>query len=279
MTNHLNAPVRIALVLCLGPVSAALAAPAAPAASRHAPVTAEPAASCVTQTMLCGETVMSQLTAQDCQDARGRFYDAFVFSGTSGSTITASLVSNDFEAHLELRDPENEDVAEAEGEDPGDTARIVHTLDRTSPSWRLIAKADDAGDTGSYTLTLQCSGAIPPPPVPEGYFLDPSYPDFQFRVRIGPEGTALAGAREASCQPETVCVSGALPGRSELFLRILGPRPNGFLWPTIVRFTPSRVVVDLRQVSSGLTKTYVLPPVLPGTDDLSGLQDRRGFLP
>ncbi|HUF79422.1 MAG TPA: hypothetical protein VMR44_10955, partial [Thermoanaerobaculia bacterium] len=70
-----------------------------------------------------------------------------------------------------------------------------------------------------------------------------------------------------------------LPGRSEVFLRILGPRPNGFLWPTIVRFTPSRVVVDMHQLSSGDTNSYNLPAVPPGLDDLSGLQDRTGFLP
>jgi hypothetical protein len=74
-------------------------------------------------------------------------------------------------------------------------------------------------------------------------------------------------------------VSGALPGRSEAFLRIIGPRPNGFLWPTIVRFTPSRLVVDMIQRSSGASNQYVLPAVPPGTDDLPGLQDRLGFLP
>jgi hypothetical protein len=87
------------------------------------------------------------------------------------------------------------------------------------------------------------------------------------------------GIREASCQPETVCVSGAVPGRSEVFLRILGPRPNGFLWPTIVRFTPSRLVVDIRQVSNSQTNTYTLAAIPAGVDDLSGLQDRMGFLP
>jgi hypothetical protein len=78
---------------------------------------------------------------------------------------------------------------------------------------------------------------------------------------------------------DTVCVSGALPGRSEAFLRILGPRPNGFLWPTIVRFTPSRVVVDMHQLSSDQTNRYTLEAVPTGVDDLSGLQDRTGFLP
>lgn len=112
-----------------------------------------------------------------------------------------------------------------------------------------------------------------------GFFRDPQYPDFEFRVQIGPAGDAITGTREAVCQPDTVCVSGALPGRSELFLRILGPRPNGFLWPTIVRFTPSRVVVDVKQLSTGKTNRYILPAVGPSEDDLGGLQDRTGFSP
>lgn len=234
---------------------------------------------CPPQPMVCGETVMSELTAGDCQDDQGRLLDSWAFSGTSGETVTASLFSNDFEPHLELLDPTGEDVAEAQGENPGDTAEIVFVLTATSSGWRLIAKADDPGVTGSYDLTLQCSGTTPPPPPPPGFFIDPAYPDFRFRVRIGPQGSARAGVRETPCQPETVCVSGAVPGRSELFLRILGPRPNGFLWPTVVRFTPSRVEVDVQQVSSGLTRTYVLPAVPPGVEDLSGRQDRTGFLP
>ncbi len=74
-------------------------------------------------------------------------------------------------------------------------------------------------------------------------------------------------------------MSGALPGRSEAFVRIIGPRPNGFLWPTIVRFTPSRMVVEIQQISTTTTNTYELPAVPPESDELSGLQDRTGFRP
>lgn len=128
-------------------------------------------------------------------------------------------------------------------------------------------------------LTGIAAGPAPATGCPSDFFTDPSYPDFCFRVRIGDPGSAIPGRREPDCQPDTVCVSGALPGRSEVFIRILGPRPNGFLWPTIVRFTPSRVAVDIHQRSRDETNQYVLPAVPPGVDDLSGLQDRMGFLP
>lgn len=116
---------------------------------------------------------------------------------------------------------------------------------------------------------------------PDGWITDAEYPDFRFRVEITPAGGApIQGVKEASCQPEVVCVSGALPGRSEVFLRLIGPRPNGFFWPTIVRFTPSRVDVEIEQLSTGQSRLYTLDAVPPGTEtDLSGLQDREGFVP
>ena len=233
------------------------------------------------ETIACGATVSGTLTAQDCTDDQNRALDVFTFSGTSGATITATLQPTGFEGDLELYDPGFEDYAEMEGQFPGQTVVLQSTLNQTSSLWRLVVKTDDAGENGPYQLTLQCSGdGEPPPPPGNGYFIDPAYPDFRFRVRITPAGgPTIVGSREPGCLPETVCVSGALPGRSEVFLRIVGPRPNGFLWPTIVRFTPSRVVVDMHQISTGQTRTYTLQAVPPGSENLSGRQDRDGFLP
>ncbi|HVS02974.1 MAG TPA: hypothetical protein VMT16_09410 [Thermoanaerobaculia bacterium] len=110
------------------------------------------------------------------------------------------------------------------------------------------------------------------------WFTDPQYPDFRFRALIhGAE--ILEGAHETACQQDTVCISSALPGRSEVFVRILGPRPNGYLWPTITRFTPSQVQVEIEQISSGERQLYTLLAVPPDEPNLSGLQDREGFLP
>lgn len=143
-----------------------------------------------------------------------------------------------------------------------------------------------SGPGGTIQGSLQSAGAgeEPPPPADdcsEGFFTDSQYPDFCFRVTITPPGeSAIAGTREDACLEDTVCVSGALAGRSEAYIRVLGPRPNGFLWPTIIRFTPSAVTVDIEQISSGESQTYMLPAVA-GVDltDLSGVQDRTGFQP
>jgi hypothetical protein len=267
----------------LSPILLGLALAATPAFSQtpERPSPRKGEDDCPAQTILCGSTVNGTLAAQDCQDDKGRLLDAYAFSGTNGQDIVATLFSSAFEPHLELLFPSGEDAAEAQGENPGSTARIDYTLTQTSSSWKLIPKADDPGVTGGYSLTLQCSddGNPPPPPPPAGFFIDPAYPDFSFRVRIGPPGAAIPGRRETGCQSDTVCVSGAVPGRTEVYLRILGPRPNGFLWPTIIRFTPAQVVVDIRQASSGQERTYTLAAVLPGNPNLSGSQDRTGFLP
>jgi hypothetical protein len=100
------------------------------------------------------------------------------------------------------------------------------------------------------------------------------------KVRIAPGGAeAIPGAREPACLQETVCVSGALPGRSELLVRIVGPRPNGWLWPTLVKFSTSRVDVWIQQLSTGELRYYELRGASPGFDELPGLFDRFGFLP
>lgn len=118
-----------------------------------------------------------------------------------------------------------------------------------------------------------------PAPDPEGWFTDLAFPNFRFNVRITAGDTSRLGNPEPTCLPETVCVSGALPGRVEILLRIVGPRPNGYLWPTLFKASPSRFEVWIEQLSTGTVKYYVLEGASPGSSELPGLFDREGFLP
>lgn len=156
-------------------------------------------------------------------------------------------------------------------------ARITNLTPQTSYTFRIRAR----NANGTSAPSNQVTATTPAGGGGGGgdYLTTPAFPDFRFKVRIFNTTPPLAGRKETDCIPETLCVSGAIPGRSEVFIRIVGPRPNGYLWPTIVRFTPSRVEVDIQQISTGITKTYVLPAVPPESDELSGLQDRTGFLP
>lgn len=104
-------------------------------------------------------------------------------------------------------------------------------------------------------------------------------PGFEVKVRINNPNGAISGALEPDCTPETLCFSGAVRGRSEVFVRVVGPRPNGRLWPTLVKFTTSEVEVWIRQTSTGTIRYYRLEGARPGFDELPGLFDREGFTP
>jgi hypothetical protein len=119
----------------------------------------------------------------------------------------------------------------------------------------------------------------PPEPDPDGWFVDPAFPAFRFNVLITAGGSSRLGVPEPVCLPGTVCVSGAVPGRVEVLLRIVGPKPNGYLWPTLFKASTSRFDVWIEQESTGTVKYYLLEGARPGSSDLPGLFDREGFLP
>jgi hypothetical protein len=121
---------------------------------------------------------------------------------------------------------------------------------------------------------------LPPDPPEYPWLTSPDLPGFEAKVRITPpSGEEVAGAAEPGCIIESLCVSGALPGRPEVFVKVIGPRPNGKLWTQISRFTPSAVEVWLRQIATDTIRYYRLEPVGPTGDDVSGLQDREAFDP
>jgi len=145
----------------------------------------------------------------------------------------------------------------------------------------LLFGADD-GALGRELWALDVDGGGPPgtdPPPPAGPWLtSDSLVGFRVKVRITAQSSPpLLGAREPVCIPETLCVSGALPGRSEVFVRVVGPRPNGRLWPILVKFTTSQVEVWIEQLATGEVEYYLLEGARPGFDELPGLFDREGF--
>jgi hypothetical protein len=160
------------------------------------------------------------------------------------------------------------------------------------PTHHVLARFAPPLDPGSYTLVIlddfdgallhqqpfEVTDAGTPPP-PEGEFLtSEEVPGFRFKVRITDQGGgSRPGTFEEDCLPETVCASGALPGRSEVLLRVVGPKPNGYLWPTFVRFTTSMVEVWVERTATGEVRYYRLAPTVPGGDELEAGFDRFGF--
>ena len=138
-----------------------------------------------------------------------------------------------------------------------------------------------AGTAGHGVFRLQRRDVAGPPEPPAGDWLESAALDgFRVKVRItAPSGEQPPVRRETTCVSETLCVSGALPGRSEVFVRVVGPKPNGYLWPTLVKFSTSTVEVWIEQLSTGVLRYYRLEGAAPGIDALPGLFDRTGFLP
>lgn len=116
----------------------------------------------------------------------------------------------------------------------------------------------------------------PNPPAVLG-LTTPSLPDFRFWVRI--DDQRIGSPADTPCPNETVCVSGAIGVRAEVFVRIVGPRGNGYLWPNIIKFNTTKTEVWIEQVSTGVTKYYLLPALDRNTDLLPGLVDKVGFRP
>ena len=121
----------------------------------------------------------------------------------------------------------------------------------------------------------------PPPPAPPSaeWLTAPGLPGYRVQVRITSEGESRQGALVTDCDPETVCVSGAVPGRVEVLVRVPGPKGNGCSWPTVTKLTTSEVEVWIEQIATGQVNHYVVDGSSPGSSDLPGFFDRAGFCP
>lgn len=159
-----------------------------------------------------------------------------------------------------------------------------HVIERFVPPldagrYELVV-LEDYGGTPLHQQTFVVTDAGTPEPPAGEYLVSDEVPGFRFKVRItGQRGNSRPGTLEEVCLPETVCAGGAVPGRTEVLLRVVGPKPNGYLWPTFVRFTTSMVEVWLERIETGEVKYYRLAPTVPGGDELEAGFDRVGFEP
>jgi len=175
-------------------------------------------------------------------------------------------------------------------DDPGAWANVSDTItapdgSRSVNVFLSVTKNEPGGElTAHFDDVLFCSdddcevSATEPPY--DTWISSPALPGFEAQVRITPPGDApIEGSLETDCIDETICARGALEGRPEIFIKVIGPRPNGFLWVQLIRFTPSQVEVWLRQTASGQVNYYPIDPSVPGAGVLLGIEDREAFLP
>jgi len=200
-------------------------------------------------------------------------------SATATSTTEARLTwqdnsNNETTFRVEVR-PAGGSFQEI-GSVPADTTAVNVTNLSAGESYQFRVRARNAAGSSAYSNVA----SVTMPSDSGGWMTTGEYPGYRFRVTFTPPGgAAIQGVKESVCIPEALCVSGALAGRSEVFVRIVGPKPNGYLWPTLVKFSTSQVDVWIEQLSTSIMKHYVLAPAAPGNDELQGLFDREGFLP
>ena len=139
-----------------------------------------------------------------------------------------------------------------------------------------IAEAEMTGDRDAPPASLEAAVGSGPPVPPGAWLTTSALPGYQFKGLISGN---RAATQVADCVPETLCIAGAIPTRTEVFVRIIGPRSNGFLWPEVVRFTVAQVELWIQQLSSGKVSYYKLDGVSQDSDVLNGLVDREGFSP
>jgi hypothetical protein len=228
---------------------------------------------CIPERIGCGETRNARLDATECFVDEVSYADFFTFEGAEGQSVTITLHSDDFTPTLLLFSPTPDLVSTVNG--AGDEAKITTTLTRTG-EWRIAARTTLPRETGGYSVSLACSTVTPP----AGPWLTTGeLPGFRFKVRISAGSRVHTGTKVADCIEDALCVSGAVRDRPEVFLRVVGPRPNGFLWPTVVKLTPSQVEAWVEQLSTGKVNYYLLPGAAFDDSELPGFFDRFGFEP
>ncbi|HEX5720940.1 MAG TPA: hypothetical protein VF179_32600 [Thermoanaerobaculia bacterium] len=133
---------------------------------------------------------------------------------------------------------------------------------------RLLVMATDPAFTPSLS-SLPVTAPVPPP---QSVWLESArVPGFRFKVQI--DGQTV-GRQEPACLAWTLCVSGALSGRSEVFLRISAPGDGR---PRLVKLTTSAVDVWVLQTATGHLRHFRLNGSDPAGSALEGILDREGF--
>jgi hypothetical protein len=238
---------------------------------------------CTITPISCGQTILDEINGSECDLGGGEFVDFYRFPGSVGQRVTVEVNSTQMDPFVGLLDPTPDARAGDDDSGPGTDAFLEFVLDEPG-NWTIGVSNALPFDTGVYFVTLECPTDPPPPPPPPDDPPHPNvppltsiqYPDFRFWVEIA---DARIGTHGPSCLPETVCVAGAISTRAEVFLRIVGPKPNGRLWPNIIKFNTTKTEVWIEQISTGIVKYYLLPNLGPESDTLPGIVDKNGFVP
>ncbi len=218
----------------------------------------------------------------------GSFLGSVPSSISIGSSFTAAFVGQDCSSlglqftsggayvGVQWNGVANEDLFVCADESPGTPLAQVYRSVNGGSTWQPITDTFTTDRALMFRAEFTPAGGGDPIPPAGPWLTTNALPGFQFKSRI--DNSRIA-TKVGDCVPETICLAGAIPTRTEVFVRIIGPRPNGFLWPEVIRFTVSRVELWVQKTSGGPINYYNLAGVPQDSDVLNGLVDREGFLP
>jgi len=111
-----------------------------------------------------GQTITGRLEQGDGQLDDGEYRDIYVFDGQAGQSVSIDMTSSEFDTYLALVVPTGDPIQNDDYEGSTNRSRIDLTL-RETGRFRIVATSYQAGNTGSYQLTLGGAAATPTGPV------------------------------------------------------------------------------------------------------------------
>lgn len=111
-----------------------------------------PAAS-TSRVVTLGQTVTSELTAEDSKLDDDSFYELWLYQGEAGSRVTITMRSADFDAYLTIRDASGQSLGTDDDAGGGTDAQVTVTIP-SNGRIAIVANSLGEGETGRFTLQV-----------------------------------------------------------------------------------------------------------------------------
>jgi hypothetical protein len=115
-----------------------------------------PLRDCSTASINVGQTIFGAIDAQDCASTDNHFFDFYLFNGTAGQALTATVTSDSLSPMI-IAFQSNSDGSVLTSNQGNSPVAVTYTLPSTGP-YVIGLGSDNTFTFGSYTLTLTEAG-------------------------------------------------------------------------------------------------------------------------